>query len=166
MTAALMEQAVRVAYSFPSTGGNRRFPKGDRKALWPPPQRRNLCAAAAMMLKVGCLSAALMEQTVLLIFQSLQPEGPKVSKGRSESPLAASTEAESLRCGRDDADGGVTVAALMQQTGRVYCSFSLRERTKEHPRGVTPLGHLPFTVLRDSMGVSGQLKTAPCALCG
>ena len=98
----------------------------------------------------------------MLIVLSLQPEGPKVSKGRSESPLAASAEAEFLHRSSVDADGVTLPAALKRQTERVYCSFSLRERTKEHPRGVTPLGHLPFTVLRDRLGVPGQLKTAPC----
>ena len=96
------------------------------------------------------------------LFLSSNRRVPKVSKGRPESLLAASAEAESLRCGSVVDEGRVTAGSSTEQTGIVYCSFSLRERTKEHPRGVTPLGHLPFIVLRNSMGVPGQLKTAPC----
>jgi len=54
----------------------RRFPKGDRKALWSPPQRRNSCNNT----------------------NQLHPkEAAKESKGRPQSPLVASAEAKPLQ---------------------------------------------------------------------
>ena len=38
---ALHKKSVSCGLPSASTGGRRRFPKGDRKALWSPPQRRN-----------------------------------------------------------------------------------------------------------------------------
>ena len=66
--------------------GTRRFPKGDRKALWSPPQRRNPLARKA-------LSLAFHKKAVPSASLLLQGD-PKVSKGRSESPLVASAEAK------------------------------------------------------------------------
>ena len=71
--------------------GPRRGPGGDRKALWSPPLRRNPLRYGKK--KVGpfpCLA-----QEIYFLWQvPCAAGGPKVSKGRPESPLVASAEAK------------------------------------------------------------------------
>ncbi len=75
-----------------STGGHRRFPKGDRKALWSPPQRRNPLRNRKKKVKLLPLPCT----RNLFLVSPIRFNGwaPKVSKGRSESPLVASAEAK------------------------------------------------------------------------
>ena len=105
--------------------GPRRFPKGDRKALWSPPQRRNLlrngkrskalflashkksvsCGRFALFMgkffsairKKGRPFSCQQQENAFLQIPILHcGKGPKVSKGRPESPLVASAEAKSF----------------------------------------------------------------------
>ena len=79
-------------YKFLLAAKGRRFPKGDRKALWSPPQRRNpLRCGEKKGRPFSCLP-----QGNCFIYKFLACcKGPKVSKGRPESPLVASAEAKS-----------------------------------------------------------------------
>ncbi len=71
----------------------RRFPKGERKALWSPPQRRNPLRNRKIQGRpFPCLSQ---DPHFLLYKFPYAARGPKVSKGRAESPLVASAEAKS-----------------------------------------------------------------------
>ena len=76
-----------------STGGRRRFPKGDRKALWSPPQRRNPLQNRKK--KVKLLPLPCTRNLFLAAPIRFNRWSPKVSKGRPESPLVASAEAKS-----------------------------------------------------------------------
>ena len=74
-----------------SRGGPRRFPKGERKALWSPPQRRNLKTEKARrpFSLPSTRNPFLVENPI-----RIKRWAPKVSKGRAESPLVASAEAK------------------------------------------------------------------------
>ena len=67
-----------------STGGCRRFPKGDRKALWSPPQRRNLlrnrkeCKGS-----FPCLPQEIYFFVVLIRFNRVGPEGFQRATGKT-----------------------------------------------------------------------------------
>ena len=77
---------------------HRRFPKGDRKALWSPPQRRN---PAKQESKEGTFPCLPKKSVICVRFRT---SAPKVSKGRSESPLVASAEAKLRATGRQRGD--------------------------------------------------------------
>ena len=80
-------------YKFPvAAKAPRRGPGGDRKAPWSPPLRRNLLRNRKKNVKLFPLPPT--RNPFLVVPIRFNRWTPKVSKGRSESPLVASAEAK------------------------------------------------------------------------
>ena len=112
----------------------RRSPGGDRKAPWSPPQRRNLPRNGK---ESKALSLASHKKSISCGSHSLhQGWPPKVSKGRSESPLVASAEAKSPEKQKKK----VKALSLAIHKKSVSCG---RFRPPAGGRGTFPHGKVP-----------------------
>ena len=112
----------------------RRSPGGDRKAPWSPPQRRNpLRNRKVQGRPFPCLS----QETCFLLYKfPYAARGPKVSKGRSESPLVASAEAKSPEKRKKESKA----LSLASHKKSISCG---RFRPPAGGRGTFPHGKVP-----------------------